>query len=322
MKKTVFAAANSVFFLFLFSSLAFSFDGPLQVKNQFPLFLGVNQPYLESASRQDSFSVGLSHSSVFVMENSASWTARMDMELTELDMRFSRKIGDRYTVGIDVPVVRQGGGFFDHPLAEFHNFLGWGDYGRSSRPMNSFLYEIRRNGAPVVLGKNDLSGLGDVRLSVKSVVLQEGPVVSILTNVELPTGDPDVGYGNGSVDAAIAVLADMRLGDTYTSFANIGAVFPGDLKAHQTVYLRNFAYAGFGIEAAYWSSFSLLVQTMAQTSPLPRTGIRQLDWPGVLLSFGGRYYSGSSSFEFSLTEDVDTAGAPDFIANITFKKRF
>jgi len=57
-------------------------------------------------------------------------------------------------------------------------------------------------------------------------------------------------------------------------------------------------------------------------SPFPDTGIRQLDWPGILLTFGGRYAFDRSSIEFSLTEDPDTAGAPDFIANVGWTQKF
>jgi hypothetical protein len=41
-----------------------------------------------------------------------------------------------------------------------------------------------------------------------------------------------------------------------------------------------------------------------------------------LLSFGGRYVSGKNSLEFSLTEDPNTAGAPDVTFNLTYRKRF
>jgi hypothetical protein len=62
--------------IFLLCSVpAFAFEGPLQVKNQFPIFLPINQPYLEQASAENSFSLSLSHSSVFVIEGSAHWTA-------------------------------------------------------------------------------------------------------------------------------------------------------------------------------------------------------------------------------------------------------
>ena len=77
----------AVLMLFLLCSApAFAFEGPLQVKNQFPIFLPINQPYLEQASSASSFSLSLSHSSVFVIEDSAYWTANFDLELTELNL--------------------------------------------------------------------------------------------------------------------------------------------------------------------------------------------------------------------------------------------
>ncbi len=43
------------------------FEGPLDVKNQFPIFLPINQPYLEQVAAENSVFVSLSHFSVFVI---------------------------------------------------------------------------------------------------------------------------------------------------------------------------------------------------------------------------------------------------------------
>ncbi len=59
-----------------------------------------------------------------------------------------------------------------------------------------------------------------------------------------------------------------------------------------------------------------------QTSPYPKTDISEIDTPGILLVLGGRYYVNYGSFELSLTEDPNTSGAPDFILNLSYKKRF
>ena len=143
-----------------------------------------------------------------------------------------------------------------------------------------------------------------------------------MADVELPTGNACIGYGNGSVDTGIAVLLDKNLGSKSKLYTNLGAVFPGDLKAYQTVKLDNFYYAGSGIETLVWQKTSLLAQLMFQTSPYPRTGISQIDTSALILVFGGRYYADSGSYEFSLTEDVNTSGAPDFIFNLSYKKRY
>jgi len=296
--------------------------GPFQVKNQFPLFLYTDQPYLEPAALADSFSVSLSHSSLFVMEDSSAWSAHLDIELTELTVRYRRTMPGGVELGVDLPFVRATAGFLDRPLAWYHRAFGFPDYNRSSRPNNDFLYEVRRNGMVVVLGENDKAGFGDVRLTAKKQLYTNELMVSVMGTVELPTGDAKAGYGNGSVDAGVALLLDRRLGQDAIWYANLGAVFPGDLKGYQTVRLRNYEYAGTGIEALAWPSLSLIGQVSVQTSPYPRTDIVQIDRAAMLLVLGGRYYAEKGSYELSLTEDLNTSGAPDFILNLSWKTKW
>jgi hypothetical protein len=302
---------------------AFSFDGPFQVKNQFPIFLPVGQPYLESAATGDSFSLSLSHSSVYVMQDSAQWDAHLDMELTELNLRFKKDLPGLFEIGIDVPVLRATGGFMDRPLAWYHRAFHFGDYGRSSRPRNDFLYDIRLNGRPVVEGDSDRVGFGDVRVTAKrGLVTRGGFKAAVLVSEELPTGNARVGYGNGSYDTGIALLLDQDLADNARLYANAGAVFPGKLRAFQTVGLNTWYYAGAAAEYLLLDRLSLLGQVMYQTSPYPETGISQIDTAGILLVLGGRYYGTWGSYEFSLTEDPNTSGAPDFILNLTYRRNF
>jgi hypothetical protein len=296
--------------------------GPFQVKDQFPIFLYTDQPYIEPAALSDSFSVSLSHSSLFVMEDSSTWSSHLDLELTELNFRYRKTVLNGIELGIDLPIVRATAGFLDRPLAWYHRAFGFTDYGRGSRPNNAFLYEVRRNGMPVVIGENDKAGIGDVRLTAKKLLVDDAFTVSIMGTLELPTGDAKVGYGNGSVDTGLALLVDKRLGQDNLWYANLGAVLPGDLKGYQTVGLRNYGYAGTGVEALVWPSLSLIGQVSMQTSPYPRTDITQVDRSAILLVLGGRYYAEHGSYELSLTEDLNTSGAPDFILNLSWKGKW
>ncbi len=294
--------------------------GPLQVRNQFPIFIAADQPYLEPAAPADSFSLSLSHSSVFVMADSSAWSAHLDIELTELNVRYRRTVPGGIELGVDLPFLRATAGFLDRPLAWYHRAFGFPDYNRDTRPDNAFLYEVRRNGMPVVMGDNDKAGIGDLRVVVKKQLLADDLVVSVMGSVELPTGDAKVGYGNGSVDAGMSLLMDKRLGQDAAWYANLGAVFPGDLKGYQTIGLRNFGYAGTGMEVLAWPSLSLIGQVSVQTSPYPRTDISKIDRTAMLLVLGGRYYAARGrSVELSLTEDLNTSGAPDFILNLTWR---
>lgn len=312
------------FVLFLLPIIAHAeaFEGPFQIRNQFPLFTVLDPPYLESAAVEDSATVSLSHSSVYVIETNAPWTVNMDLELTELMVRLKKRLDSRTEVGFDLPFYRPTEGFLDGPLASFHDALGMGDYGRANRPDNEFLYELLYQGRPLIAPKVDEAGIGDVRLTAKRVLLEGETLVSVTVNVEFPTGDAKAGYGSGSYDTGMALLVDRDLGNVYRGYANLGVIFPGELKGLETLPLHASYYGGLGIEAAWWARFHVVVQTLAATSPYPETGIRQIDWPGVLLVFGGRYSFDPGSLEFSLTEDPDTAGAPDFTMQLAFRCRF
>ena len=132
-----------------------------------------------------------------------------------------------FELGLDLPVVRATGGFMDRPLAWYHRAFGFGDYGRKNRPRNDFLYDIRKDGMPLIEGDNDRTGFGDTRVTVKRKIVEGSTALSVLADVELPTGNARVGYGNGSVDAGIALLLDQDLTPEARMYANAGVVAPG-----------------------------------------------------------------------------------------------
>ena len=300
----------------------FSFEGPFEVKNQFPLFLYLDTPVVESAVNESSFSISVSHSSMFMMRNSADWTINLDMEVTELNLKYKRNIPDIFEFGIEVPVLDFSSGFMDGFLDSYHHAFGFPDSGRETRPENEFLCEVKRNGVVIVRAEDGRVGLGDIRLTIKRALIKDDPSVSVKANIEFPTGMASRGFGNGSIDGGVALLVDKRLGKKFNSYFNLGVVFPGDLHAEQTVRLKEYFYAGAAVEAALLENFSLLGQISFQSSPFPHTGIGSVDRTAALLTIGGRYGTGKNSLEFSLTEDPNTAGAPDVIFNLAYKKRF
>ncbi|MBI4655032.1 MAG: DUF3187 family protein [Nitrospirae bacterium] len=301
--------------LSFFSSISFAFDGPLQVKNQYPIFLHVNQPYLEKASSEDSLSMSLSHSSTYTVQSSNTWDFGMDMEITELNLRYKKNVKSLFEIGIDVPIFGFSEGFMDGFLGWYHEGFGFPDYGRKNRPLNDFLYEVRKDGNLVIKGETGM-GLGDIRLAVKKpLISSEGFWVSIKGDVEFPTGSAKKGYGNGSLDTGITVLIDKSISQDIMTYWNIGYVFTGDLEGHQKIKLKDFVYGGVSVEADAGKAVALLAQLQGQLSIYPKTDLLAIDRNAYLFSIGGRY----RSFEISFTEDINTSGAPDFILNLSYK---
>lgn len=241
------------------------------------------------------------------------------MEITALNFRYKRIIKNAVEFDADVPLLIIGGGFMDGLLADYHNAFGFPDYGRSARPENEFLYEVRRDDNLIIKGKSGVR-LGDIRLAVKKpLITSEGFGLSVKGDVELPVGDAKEGYGNGSMDASIALLMDKSITDRIMTYANLGAVFPGDVRGYEKVDMKNFIYGGAGVEAYLGRGFSLLIQLQGQSQIYSETDLLAVDRDAYLLAIGGRYKTGKRSFDISLTEDINTSGAPDFILNLTYK---
>lgn len=302
-------------FLFFPPFDAFSFDGPLQVKNQYPLFRHANQPYIEKSSPDDSFSLSLSHSSTYLVQRSREWYFDLDMEITELNFRYKKNIRNLFEFGLDVPLVVFSDGFMDGSLEWYHDRTGSSGYGRKNRPQNEFLYEVRRNGNPVIKGATGL-GLGDVRLTGKKPLISADNLgLSIKGDLELPTGNAKKGYGNGDFDAGVSILIDGNISKSIMTYWNIGYVFPGDVEGYQKINLRDFVYGGIAIEADIGKGIGLLAQIQGQSPIYPKTNIGGVDSDAWLFSVGGRY----RNLEISFSEDVNTAGAPDFTVNLAYK---
>lgn len=298
-----------------------AFEGPLQSRNQFPLFMHADAPGLESARTGDSFSASFYYSSVFMSHQSQTWNVQLDMEVATLELQYKKDIGRNLELGISIPVISFNSGFMDGFLHDFHKTFGFADYGRSARPRNELAYEVRNNGQLMIRGQSG-TGLGDIRLTAKKMIFTSDPAVSVSASLELPTGDASKGYGNGSLDAGLSVLVDKRLGENLMSYFNAGVIFPGNIKAEQTINLKESFFAGAGLEYLVSPHFGLLGQAIVQTSPFPKTGIGEIDRTGVILVFGGRYTKAKDSIEFSMTEDPNTAGATDFTVNVLYKRRF
>lgn len=308
-----------IYLMIFLSAPAFSFEGPLQVNNLFPIFLHADQLFLERAEMESSISYSLSHSSTYTVQSSGRWDIFLDMEITALNFRYKRIIKDVAEFNLDVPLLIIGGGFMDGLLEEYHRAFGFPDYGRSARPENEFLYEVRRDGNLIIKGRSGIR-LGDIRLAVKKpLITSDGFGLSVKGDVELPVGDAKEGYGNGSVDAGIALLLDKKITDRVMTYANLGVAFPGDVRGYEKVDMNNFVYGGVGVEAYIGKGVSFLFQLQGQSQIYPETDLLAVDRDAYLLVIGGRYKTGKRSFALSLTEDINTSGAPDFILNFTYK---
>lgn len=317
------ALLTLVLTILLTSAIAYSFDGPLQTKNQFPVFVHLNQFYLEKAAIENSWSVRVSNSTIHHIHEHKDWSIGLDLEMTELDFRARKIVFNSVELGADLPVLSLNSGFMDSPINFFHGLFGFPDYGRSYRPENDFLYDVKRKGVTIVKGEAGRSGISDIRLSAKKAIASPDQTVSFKLSLELPTGDARKGLGSGNFGTDATILLDKKAGDRLMTYTNIGIAFPGDLAGYETVNMRQFYFGGISLEMAAWKGINILSQLSFQGSPYPETGIRAVDATAVLFTVGAKYTNQSGGrYEFTFTEDPNAAGAPDFTVGLSYKRSY
>ncbi len=320
MKKTCNIIIITITALF-HCHISFAFSGPLHYKNQFPLFLHTNAPTIESAKLSNrGLSISLSYSSINEIRYSENWSLGLDMEISTLTIMYNKTINDLIELSLGIPIHSFHSGFMDDFINSYHNTFDFPDYGRSKRPTNEFLYEVKRNGKILIKGKNGKIDVGDVRFSAKTELFSNDPAISIRGDLELPTGEAKSGFGNESIDGALTLLIDKDLGQYFKLYSNTGVVFPGNLNAYEKLDLKTYFFGAAAIEYTLSKSLTIPINLYIQSSPYPHTGIRQIDNASIQLAVGGRYSFNNSHLELSFAEDINTSGAPDFSINLIFFK--
>ncbi|MES0335830.1 MAG: DUF3187 family protein [Candidatus Magnetobacterium sp. LHC-1] len=298
-----------------------TFDGPLPVKNQFPLNLYLLSPRYESPRLEDSLTFNLAYSSIYMVRQSKDYAVGIDLESAELSIALKKVAFDSVELSAEVPVVVFTSGVMDDAINKYHETFGFADYGRRNRPLNSFLFSFQGNGKTLIDGKDGYIGLGDIRIGIKTPLLTSNPLVSVMFDLELPTGSsPRAGIGNGSIDAGCSLILSKELTSRLKSYAAVGVVFPGDYRGQEAIKLRSYLHGAAALQYDLSRRFVLIGQLTAQGSAYPNTKIPQIDRTAVLLAIGARYKLDNNTVELSFTEDPSTSGAQDFSLNLMYKK--
>jgi hypothetical protein len=302
-----------------------SFEGPLPIRNAHPLYTALGSPFFLSAEPEDSVTALFSYASTYLVEKDHAWSFGIDLEAAILDIRVRIRISEGTELGLFIPLVRYDAGFLDDTIESYHHMLGMGDaYGRNNRPRNDFLLLVTHEGKTVIQGKPREIEPGDMSFGIKKVVFRnDRSVIALDAFLTLPTGNANIGAGSGRPHGGLALLANDRIMNAVILYLNAGVDMIDRLKAQQEVDLRNSYYGAIGLESQYSTTISFNAQLLMQTSPFPKTGVRSIDDLSMLGSIGGRYkVTRESTIGFSITEDPDTAGAPDIMMGIDYQQRF
>ncbi len=307
---------------------------PFRTVNRSPLLQGYGLPDETTPALLQAGSWGASLAQDVASNYTVSSTTHEQILLDGEQYRWTLTgrygLTDRLEVGLELPVVLQGGGFLDSFIIDWHRFWGLPQGGRDSAPHNRLLYRYVKDGVQRLNMTHAAGGLGDISLLAGYRLYEQRQdedhdLLAIRTQLKLPTGNSNDLLGSGSVDLAIFLTGSMNRSTEWGTlglFASAGGMVSsnGEILKQQRNNLIGFGAAGIGWAPASWIAFK--VQTNLN-SPFYRSSLDELGTTAVNLTGGGTLkLLDNYLLDIAVGEDVAVATAPDVTFHLGLSKRF
>lgn len=237
----------------------------------------------------------------------------LDGETVRLRGYLEQPVGERWSIGVDVPYVYQSGGSLDDIIDAWHSAFRLPDGARNQRPEGVLEFNFTDAGGSFYELTDSGGGFGDVQLSfARRIGSARG--WHLRATLKLPTGQESLLAGSGSTDFALSALRVVR-----GNFASRSAsyYFGGALLDIEQPELVRFptedrAFAGIiGGALALGPRFGIKGQIDAN-SALYYSQLEELGQTAVQATLGGWLRFGERGiWEFAISEDVHVSTTPD-----------
>lgn len=230
-------------------------------------------------------------------------------------------------ISASLPWIKHTEGKADSFIYKFHDLLQLPQNGRTEDRQNELRWILNKDGKTLLDVDSELSSWGDLSITAQ-LTPENSPSVRWSFMTKLPTGNYEKQTGSEEFDVGASFaqinpdwfknrpfLSNTKLAFWYGS----GVTYLGETSAledlGQNSYMLTFR-TGFAYSPI--QAWHLKCQLDAQT-PLFDTGIRELGWAPVQISFSTQHQlSEKTKFEFVIIEDIRPRSTPDvvFLTNI------
>lgn len=215
-----------------------------------------------------------------------------DNEVQRLGFTWRRGIGHGVEIGVDTALLWRNGGFMDPLLSGYHSLFGLegngpdNPAGQDAYPQNRSILLIQDAQGHTLVDQGNAFGLGETTLTVKTRLIpaQRRSALALRFALKLPTGNPNLLLGSGSVDAGLSLDGRYSLGRDIVLYANAGGTLMGSAVRVPGAQPSMFqAFAGIEYHPNHRDSFLLQIDG---NSLAVRTGNSFADRVGTTATFG------------------------------------
>jgi len=229
--------------------------------------------------------------------------------------------------GIELPYVTQSGGFLDGPIEHWHSAFGLPDGGRPGTTRNLINYRYTRDGADLVRVTQSTSGVGDVRLTGASQLVDapDGQNIALRGSLKFATGDNAGLQGSGSTDLALWLSMAPKSPPAHTLngyggagilFMNKGNVLPAQHRSYVT-----FGSIGLGMQL--FSTLTVNAQLDGHSPFYEGSDFRQLSAYAIQGLLGLSWeFSPKKHLGASVSEDLVINTSPDVVFTLSLTLPF
>jgi len=244
----------------------------------------------------------------------------LDGETWRASFLYQRGIADRWTIGLEIPLVRQSGGVLDDVIDGWHSLLNLPDGNRNLLPEGQLDFRYKDRGANVFSIDSDSTGLGDTQVTVARAFGGDSSLL-LRAIVKLPTGDEKMLAGSGATDVAVTLL--RRRAATWRSriagyYWGIGVIALGDPEYLAT---RTEDWAALGVLGGSWQPFDRigLKAQLDFHSRFYDSDLDELGKDSIQASIGGWWaLDDRRTLSFAINEDLVVRTAPDVSLHVDF----
>lgn len=328
MKKGLFISLLAYIYILNLCSFCFAYErinpkGPMPIRNQMPLYLfWYFFPQDKAAVVGDKRAAAVFDYTVSnvvtdkVTNPTEEYIIRADMEVSRYNLNLKYGAMDRLEMSLEVPYLVLARGYLDSFVEEFEDAVGATAVGARKRAEKyKFNYDVRHNGKKLIYTQSPASGIGDIALSAKYMLVDEAeylPRASVRGALKFPTASEDKYLGSGKYDYGAGLLLDKSFGRFFTYF-NLNGVLISKPDFLEELDIKNFILSGMlAFEYCFTERLSAILQGTWNSTPYPATGTDPLDNDAAEAALGLNYqFTMNSNWHIAVVENVYADSTPD-----------
>jgi uncharacterized protein DUF3187 len=252
----------------------------------------------------------------------------VDGEHRSLGLEIRHGLGDRFDLGLRVPIEWRGGGILDGLIDWFHGFTR--SLGLPDNERRSFLTDVLRvdtrddQGRPLSWDPSAGAGLGRIELLGRWALVTSRPDaggrLSLVTRLAFPT--PGGPFEESGFALGVQLAAAHSLGRAWGLYGGLGGTFEDTDRRGDMRYERARANGFLAADRRLGRRWSIVAQTAATSRLVTNvSGYPGLQW---YLSLGARLNLDSgTTLEAGFTENLASQQATtDFGIQMSLSRRF